>query len=418
MNGYLRGKLVTDITSDAVIGFAKQGHPQAVAVLLNRALVPKGAHVKVRQKKELLKILINFLRETDLDQLVGQVQDMLCDLAPQNVERVQIFTQRLGDRQASFQKEIVTPAKLNPSQTQRSSEISTVSESIPSTKRPKFDATKKFDAIENEVASTVKVPSAKASQKVGSAATQERYSVAEYLSQVSSAEELDILEDHPFFTGVCPHCSHGYENLENPPLFWDCAACGWQDDLSQKIPRHLLRETPQRRKIHQGKRLGSYLIEAGLLTPAQIEVALADQQLTGIRLGEVLVRRGWIKEETVEYFMRKVVEPERQASTGQAEAYLESSRNLLKTLIQSKSAPDEAISHAVATNASEPTSHSSSKGSTSDPSSKPVKVNDKETLILSEVDLPSVTAKDSVTAVNERETLLIPDLDLRHLQDE
>ncbi len=33
------------------------------------------------------------------------------------------------------------------------------------------------------------------------------------------------------------------------------------------------------------KRLGGYLVEAGLLTPAQVDVALNDQKLTGMRFG-------------------------------------------------------------------------------------------------------------------------------------
>ena len=81
------------------------------------------------------------------------------------------------------------------------------------------------------------------------------------------------------------------------------------------------------------KKLGNYLMEAGLLTAAQIEVALADQQITGMRLGEVLVRRGWVKEETIEYLMQKVILPERTSSPDQSSSYLELSRKLLKTLM-------------------------------------------------------------------------------------
>lgn len=62
------------------------------------------------------------------------------------------------------------------------------------------------------------------------------------------------------------------------------------------------------------KRLGSYLTEAGLLTQVQIDVALADQEATGVRFGDILVLRGWIKEQTIEYFMRKLVLPEREAT--------------------------------------------------------------------------------------------------------
>ncbi len=66
---------------------------------------------------------------------------------------------------------------------------------------------------------------------------------------------------------------------------------------------------------HQ-KRIGGYLIDAGLLTPAQVDVALNDQKMTGMRFGEILATRGWVKQQTIEYLMTKVIMPERQATTG------------------------------------------------------------------------------------------------------
>ena len=63
------------------------------------------------------------------------------------------------------------------------------------------------------------------------------------------------------------------------------------------------------------KRLGSYLVDAGLINRGQIDVALNDQQATGMRFGEILVARGWIKQQTVEYFMEKIVLPERRAQS-------------------------------------------------------------------------------------------------------
>lgn len=62
------------------------------------------------------------------------------------------------------------------------------------------------------------------------------------------------------------------------------------------------------------KRLGGYLVEAGLLTPAQIDVALNDQKLTGMRFGEILAARGWVKQQTIEYLMKKVILPEKASS--------------------------------------------------------------------------------------------------------
>ena len=59
------------------------------------------------------------------------------------------------------------------------------------------------------------------------------------------------------------------------------------------------------------KRLGDYLIEAGLLTRAHIETALCEQEVTGMRLGEILVQKGYIKEQTIEYLMKNVILPDR-----------------------------------------------------------------------------------------------------------
>lgn len=67
------------------------------------------------------------------------------------------------------------------------------------------------------------------------------------------------------------------------------------------------------------KKLGGYLVEAGLLTPAQIDVVLNDQKITGMRFGEILAARGWVKQQTVEYFMQKVILPEKNASNHQHE---------------------------------------------------------------------------------------------------
>lgn len=62
------------------------------------------------------------------------------------------------------------------------------------------------------------------------------------------------------------------------------------------------------------KRLGAYLVEAGLLTPAQIDVALNDQKImSDMRFGEVLVARGWIKQQTLDYLITKIIEPEQRA---------------------------------------------------------------------------------------------------------
>ncbi len=60
------------------------------------------------------------------------------------------------------------------------------------------------------------------------------------------------------------------------------------------------------------KRIGGYLVDAGLLTPAQVNMALDDQKVNGLRLGEILAARGWVKQQTIEYLMEKVILPEQE----------------------------------------------------------------------------------------------------------
>lgn len=63
--------------------------------------------------------------------------------------------------------------------------------------------------------------------------------------------------------------------------------------------------------INYVKPIGNYLVEAGLLTSEHIDYALAEQKVTGMRLGAILVQQGWIKEQTIEYLIEKVILPER-----------------------------------------------------------------------------------------------------------
>ncbi|WP_299489771.1 hypothetical protein [Acaryochloris sp. IP29b_bin.137] len=69
-----------------------------------------------------------------------------------------------------------------------------------------------------------------------------------------------------------------------------------------------------RRKSHPYQPIGAYLVEAGLLTDAQVGVALADQTVTAMPFGEIVVARGWVKEQTIEFIMKRVVLPERDTT--------------------------------------------------------------------------------------------------------
>ena len=53
--------------------------------------------------------------------------------------------------------------------------------------------------------------------------------------------------------------------------------------------------------------LGQTLLRAGLINPHQIEVALADAQYReDLRFGEILATRGWIAQETADFFVEQL----------------------------------------------------------------------------------------------------------------
>jgi hypothetical protein len=55
------------------------------------------------------------------------------------------------------------------------------------------------------------------------------------------------------------------------------------------------------------KLLGEILQEAGLVSPAQIQIALQDQSIyEDMRLGEILALRGWVKQETADFLVEQL----------------------------------------------------------------------------------------------------------------
>ena len=107
-----------------------------------------------------------------------------------------------------------------------------------------------------------------------------------------------------------PDATHGEHRGTQKPMSHQSKPHQFQSNPSKprqiQSPLNLTDPSPDNR------RLGSYLLEAGLINHAQIEVVLNDQQMMQeMRFGEVLVARGWIKPETIDFVMRRVVEPDR-----------------------------------------------------------------------------------------------------------
>jgi rubrerythrin len=43
-------------------------------------------------------------------------------------------------------------------------------------------------------------------------------------------QQLEILNKHPFFTGVCPQCGYQF-GQNNDRDNWDCPECDWKTDI-------------------------------------------------------------------------------------------------------------------------------------------------------------------------------------------
>jgi hypothetical protein len=394
---------VAERANDEILQLAGQGNLQALSVYLNRHLIPSGAHVKVKQKEEALHVLIVVMSESENAGLINTVQNLVVRIRPTHVKRVKVYTQVLGQKQASLRKQF-SMKSADESQL-KSAPVSSSPEPPPLPSRPSI-AGSSSPSSEPEPSLNVSSASAFSPASIPSASTVEphRYSVAEFLAQATNLEELKVLHNHPFFTGVCPDCRHQFPKKSQPPTYWDCPKCGWKDDLSGVMPRQDIRNSNGQISLAESKRLGDYLVEAGLLKPAQIEIALADQGATGLRFGEVLIRRGWVKEETIEYLMQKIILPERRGDQNAA-AYLESSRNLLKTLLKVKPDSQAAASPFISPPAAsaEVSTQPQRSGQDSKKSSERITIPPKKA--------PVISGK----MANERETLILPDVELDEL---
>lgn len=79
-------------------------------------------------------------------------------------------------------------------------------------------------------------------------------------------------------------------------------ASEWKEDVHIQPLLKFMTE-----QLTHSQRIGAHLLEAGLLTSEQLEVALADQELQATaRLGEVIQKRGWVKERTIQFLLNQV----------------------------------------------------------------------------------------------------------------
>lgn len=91
---------------------------------------------------------------------------------------------------------------------------------------------------------------------------------------------------------------------KHPDLRFGDIAVMW-DWLKPETFDFFVKNLPQSTKIQRSNRLGYYLKSAALLNDFQIGTILEYQRSKpGLRFGEVAVRQGWLKSETVDFFVK------------------------------------------------------------------------------------------------------------------
>ena len=75
---------------------AKQGNPQAITILLNRQLQPKGITAKVSAKDSCLQIMLEAANVLNQKGLVAAIQKWIDGLDIDSIQRVQIYAKQTG----------------------------------------------------------------------------------------------------------------------------------------------------------------------------------------------------------------------------------------------------------------------------------------------------------------------------------
>jgi hypothetical protein len=97
----------------------------------------------------------------------------------------------------------------------------------------------------------------------------------------------------------------------------------------------IIQTTATMSKYYSKKRLGELLEDAGLVSPAQIEIALQDQTIyEDMRIGEILALRGWLKQETADFFVEKWPSLKKQPNKKPLGIYLKEAALLDETQIK------------------------------------------------------------------------------------
>ena len=65
------------------------------------------------------------------------------------------------------------------------------------------------------------------------------------------------------------------------------------------------------------KSLSDSLVEAGLLTINHIDIALSEQRKTGVPLSDILINKGWVKQQTIDFIVKNIIHTNQKQSKTQ-----------------------------------------------------------------------------------------------------
>lgn len=96
-----------------ILDLAQQGHPTAIATLMNYITQPRGMKVRVRRQADELHILLEAEVVPDQQQMVLFVQDNLQELQVQSITSATVYGRQQGDRLPAWQQTIALAAQEN-----------------------------------------------------------------------------------------------------------------------------------------------------------------------------------------------------------------------------------------------------------------------------------------------------------------
>lgn len=102
-NSYFQGQI---IPAQEILAQAQQGHPIAIATLINYITQSRGVRVKVQSKGAHLHILLEYQQAPDRQQAVAFVQGCLTALEVQNVATVTVYGRQQGKKTPTWQQAV------------------------------------------------------------------------------------------------------------------------------------------------------------------------------------------------------------------------------------------------------------------------------------------------------------------------